>query len=262
MFGGAQSFLLLCDDGYPYVVKFQNNGQHLRVLANEWMAAKLMKHLQLPVPLCDIVQVDQSLIEATPELSIVRCDGGIELPAEPCLAGKHFGSRCAGGLLPSVTAVDYLPQEDLLNVANLTAFCGALAFDKWVCNRDSRQAVFHKKYGAVKYKAQFIDHGHCFGGIWGFIDIRSGTYPRHCVYRQVRGWASFEPWLTQIEEISADTIWGSASTIPTEWYDDDRIALEELVTQLERRRSRVREIIVAFRNSDGKPFPNWLPSKY
>jgi hypothetical protein len=35
MRGGAQAHLMRCDDGSYYVVKFQNNPQHVRILANE-----------------------------------------------------------------------------------------------------------------------------------------------------------------------------------------------------------------------------------
>ena len=35
MRGGAQGQLMLGADGHAYVVKFQNNPQHMRVLANE-----------------------------------------------------------------------------------------------------------------------------------------------------------------------------------------------------------------------------------
>jgi glutathione synthase/RimK-type ligase-like ATP-grasp enzyme len=39
-----------CSDGHFYVVKFQNNLQHLRVLANELLAARLAEKAGLPVP--------------------------------------------------------------------------------------------------------------------------------------------------------------------------------------------------------------------
>ncbi len=35
MRGGAQSHLMRCSDGHYYVVKFQNNPQHRRILVNE-----------------------------------------------------------------------------------------------------------------------------------------------------------------------------------------------------------------------------------
>jgi hypothetical protein len=259
MRGGAQSFLMLCDDGSPYVVKFQNNAQHLRVLANEWFATKLAQHLDLPVPPCEMIQVDSSLIEATPELRINRGDGIVER----CVAGLQFGSRFVGGLFPGLV-VDYLPTDYLLDVPNLNTFHGALVFDKWTGNTDGRQAVFCKKLGATKYTARFIDQGYCFnGGCWNFkIGPASGTFARNVVYKEVRGWSSFEPWLTRVEELSVATIWSLALTIPPEWYDHDISALEELARQLEKRRSEVREMIAVFRDSSRKPFPNWLASKY
>ncbi len=38
MRGGAPSHLMRAADGHFYVVKFQNNPQHLKVLANEFLA--------------------------------------------------------------------------------------------------------------------------------------------------------------------------------------------------------------------------------
>src|SRR4030081_3163298 len=49
MRGGAQSHLMRCDDGHYYVVKFRNNPQHERVLANEFLATRLAERGGLPV---------------------------------------------------------------------------------------------------------------------------------------------------------------------------------------------------------------------
>ena len=255
MRGGAQSFLLFCDDGHLYVVKFQNNGQHLRVLTNEWLGTKLAQHLGLPVPPCEIIQVPSRLIEANPELRINQGNG----MSEPCFAGLQFGSRYLGGLLGGLSTVDYLTAEELITVSNLKAYHGALVFDKWTCNMDGRQAVFRKENGATRYKAYFIDQGYCFNAEhWRFIDAPlSGVAARNIVYEDIRGWRSFEPWLARVEQISPDTIWHLASAIPPEWYGDDVSALEQLVRQLEKRGSQVREMITAFKNSSRNPFPNW-----
>jgi hypothetical protein len=48
MRGGAQSHLMRCDDGYYYVVKFQNNPQHTRVLVNELLGTRLAARLGCP----------------------------------------------------------------------------------------------------------------------------------------------------------------------------------------------------------------------
>ena len=41
MRGGAQGQLMLGADGQIYVVKFQNNPQHMQVLANEFLASRI-----------------------------------------------------------------------------------------------------------------------------------------------------------------------------------------------------------------------------
>jgi hypothetical protein len=81
------------------------------------------------------------------------------------------------------------------------------------------------------------------------------------VYRNVTGWESFEPWLTRIEKIAEDTVWNAANEVPPEWYGGDLADMEALVAKLLVRRSRIRELIEAFRNSDRRPFPKWGTGK-
>ena len=50
MRGGAQSHLMLASDKNLYVVKFRNNPQHVRVLANELLATRLAAAIGLAVP--------------------------------------------------------------------------------------------------------------------------------------------------------------------------------------------------------------------
>ena len=70
MRGGAQSHLMRCDDGGYYIVKFQNNPQHIRVLANELLGTKIAAYLGLRVPQVEVVEVRPELIELTAELVI------------------------------------------------------------------------------------------------------------------------------------------------------------------------------------------------
>ena len=70
MRGGAQSHLMRCDDGYYYVVKFQNNLQHRRILVNELLGTKLAARLGLPTVPVEIVAVSEELIRLTPELAV------------------------------------------------------------------------------------------------------------------------------------------------------------------------------------------------
>lgn len=253
MRGGAQSHLMLGGDGVPYVVKFQNNPQDLRVLVNEWLATHLARIVGLPAPPCEVVEVTSWLVENSGELNI-RVGERIE----PCMAGLHFGSQFIGGLLPG-KSFDYLPEPQLLDVRNLKDFAGMLAFDKWTGNSNGRQAVFHRKQRERKYTATFIDHGFCFGaGEWVFHDAPlRGVFARNTVYAGITGWEDFEPWMTRIREIPVDRIWQIAEQIPPEWYKADVDALEKLVEEVYARRERIPEWIRAFRESSREPFPNW-----
>jgi hypothetical protein len=253
MRGGAQSHLMLASDNHLYVVKFRNNPQHVRVLANELLATRLGAAIGLCVPPSEIIEVSEWLIRNTPDLHM-EVRGG----QRPCLAGLHFASRWVGGLMPG-QVVDYLPEEQLLEVRNLDEFAGILALDKWTCNINGRQAVFQKSRRERRYQATFIDQGYCFhAGEWKFIDASlGGVFAENTVYRGVTGWQSFEPWVSRIEKLAPDTAWAIAETIPPEWYGGDLSALEGMLEKLLARRARVRELIVAFRESARRPFPNW-----
>ncbi len=253
MRGGAQSHLMLGADGNAWVVKFQNNPQHLRVLPNELLGTRLGALIGLTVPQCDVIEVTPWLIERTAELEM-----DLGQRRERCRAGLQFGSQLVGGLMPGHVA-DYLPEEQLLEVRNLREFSGALALDKWTCNANGRQALFYRKGREKRYGATFIDQGFCFNaGDWRFVDAPlRGVYARNTVYREVTGWDSFEPWLSRIERVEAEKVWAIAETIPPEWYEGDVAVLEQLVERLMERRSRVREWITAFRESSRQPFPNW-----
>lgn len=244
---------MIGSDGTAYVVKFQNNPQHLRVLVNEWLATCLVRVLGLPSPPCEVVEVTEWLIDNTPELDLQYGQH-----KERCRAGLHFGSQMVGGLMPG-QSFDYLPEQQLSEVRNLADFAGMLAFDKWSCNANGRQAVFHRKLREKRYTATFIDHGFCFGaGEWEFRDAPlRGVFARNLVYGGVTGWESFEPWLTRIRELAVDRIWSAAEQMPPEWYEGDVSALEMLVEKLAERRSRVPEWIKQFRESTREPFPNW-----
>ncbi len=240
MRGGAQSHLMRCSDGQYYVIKFQNNPQHGRVLVNELLGTKLAARMGLPTTPVAVVEVSEELIRLTPELCV-------ELPRSriPCQAGLQFGSRFPGD--PRRLALhDFLPDEQLREVANLHDFAGMLVFDKWTCNTNGRQTLFYlqesirpqnleravgapetwshsgvtgplasalrTEFGDVgggedvpaapRYETKMIDQGFCFNaGEWTFPDAPlRGLYTRNRVYQGVTGMESFAPWLTRLEK--------------------------------------------------------------
>jgi hypothetical protein len=56
--------------------------------------------------------------------------------------------------------------------------------------------------------------------------------------------------------MDAAAIWRCAEEVPVEWYGETS-DMERLVEALLKRRARVPELILGFKNSTRKPFPNW-----
>ncbi len=254
MRGGAQAHLLRCSDGGYYIVKFQNNPQHPRILANELLGTRLAARLGLPTPPAGVVEVTRELIEYSPDLVIQLAMG-----RTPCRAGLQFGSRYPGN--PTELPVyDFLPDEQLREVENLADFAGMLVFDKWTCNTNGRQAIFLQEPGRSRYLALMIDQGFCFNaGEWSFPDAPlRGLYARLRVYDGVHGMEAFEPWLERLETKMTESVLDEAAKeIPPEWYNFDTEALFALLEQLSRRRTRVRDLIHDAKKSYRQPFPNW-----
>jgi len=261
MRGGAQSHLMRCDDGYYYVVKFQNNPQHTRVLVNELLGTRLAARLGLPTTPVAIISVSEDLIRLTPDLSVAMPRTQI-----PCRAGLQFGSRYPGDP-HRLTLFDFLPDKQLMEVENLHDFSGMLVFDKWTCNTNGRQTLFFRaqhnghETAELRYRAVMIDQGFCFNaGEWNFPDAPlRGLYARNRVYEGVRGHESFGPWIERLEKrITERVLDDLIGEIPPEWYDDDLDALQRLVEQLFRRRMKVPELLLAAKNTTRHPFPNWM----
>ncbi len=254
MRGGAQSHLMFCEDRHYYVVKFQNNPQDVRVLANEMLANLLASFLRLPVPEFQEVTVSEDLLEHTPELHFQGLQG-----RTACAAGRHFGSQMPVDPVRE-PIYDFVPDQTLALLANREAFAGMLLFDQWTCNADARQAVFYRAAGPeARYRALMIDQGFCFNdGEWSFPDSPlRGLYPRLVVYEGVTGWGSFEPWLTVLGQMEWRVAEEFAGNIPAAWYGGNDEALQGLMETLERRRRRVPELLDAVRRGQKNPFPNW-----
>jgi hypothetical protein len=254
MRGGAQGHLLRCGEQEYYVVKFLNNPQGVRVLANELLGTGLATLLGLPTPQTAVVKVGEQLIALTPDLVIQRGRGSV-----PCQAGSQFGSRYPGSPA-EVEVMDFLPHALLSEVTNLVDFCGMFVFDKWTCNTDSRQAIFFRNQGERHYQTQMIDQGFCFNACeWNFPDApRRAFYSSGRVYESVFGIDSFEPWLTRLEtRMTKAVLEDLAGQIPPEWYNLDPEPLDRLLDALLRRREIVRRLINSAHKSPPRRFPNW-----
>jgi hypothetical protein len=266
MRGGAQAHLLEADDGEYYVVKFQNNPQHRRILINEFVAGEILTHLQIACPAHRIVRLAPEFLAANPEIHVQT--GTRRHAIEP---GWHFGSQYPGN--PDTLAVyDFIPDALLNQVANVDQFLAVLAFDRWVANADGRQTIFFRaqlkdwmaRPGAPPRKLGFvalmIDHGFAFNGPhWDFPDSAvTGLYPRRIVYGGVRALDDFQPWIERISNFPPEVFDRILRQLPQWWVEDDGSRLEHLFEALVRRQKRVSELIYECRKAPGNPFPRWI----
>jgi hypothetical protein len=266
MRGGAQAHLLEADDGKFYVVKFQNNPQHRRILVNEMIAAEILTHLQIASPEYQIVRLSREFLAANPDVYLQT--GTRRVPVEP---GWQFGSRHPGN--PDTLAIyDFIPDALLGQVANADQFRAVLVFDRWTGNADGRQSVFFRaqlkdwlaqpgvpprKQGFV---ALMIDHGFVFNGPhWNFPESAlTGLYPRRMVYQTVRSLGDFEPWLSRVLNFPAEVIDKALRQMPPEWIAGDEAELEKMLEGLLRRTRRLPELLRGCREAPGNPFPRWV----
>ena len=268
MRGGSQAHLLEAADGHHYVVKFQNNPQHRRILINEWVSAAFLSYLGLSCPAVAMVRITEEFLADNPDVYMQL--GSRRFSPAP---GWHFGSRFPGD--PARTAVyDFLPDALLASVQNLSEFLGVLAFDKWIRNADARQAIFFRarlredRSGPVRAPAgaprlgfvgQMVDNGYVFEGPnWRLTESPvQGLYFRSLVYRSVRGRGDFEPWLERIRHFPEEIVDQALKEIPPAWLEDDRSELERLLERLLARRKRAPDLIESCRKARTDPFPAW-----
>ena len=265
MRGGAQAHLIEAADGHCYVVKFLNNPQHRRILVNEWIASVFLRYLGFSTPEAAVIRVTQSFLDENPEVYLQLGSGRLAVEL-----GWHFGSRFPGD--PARLVVyDFLPDPLLAQVENRADFLGMLAFDQWMGNADSRQAIFFRaqvqdwlpsssvhprKLGFI---TQMMDNGFVFEGPhWRFPESAiQGLYFRTMIYKTVRGLSDFEPWLERIRNFPEEVVDRAVKQLPPAWLQGDEVELDRLLERLMARRKRVGDLVAACRGVHTDPFPAW-----
>jgi HipA-like kinase len=261
MRGAAQAYLIECDDGHSYVVKFRNNPQHQRILVNEWIASRILAHLGISTPEIMAVYLTEDFIEQFQEVHI-RVDG-IRLGVEP---GPHFGSRYAGSQTQNAV-YDFLPGVLFERIVNMREFVGALVVDKWIGNVDARQAIFCRSQLSLTadtaerrgFQASMIDQGSAFGGgEWKFYDLpHQGLFEATAIYQPISSWEDFQPWLYEVVHFPAEVLREFWDEVPEEWISAQEAELDELFDKLLARRKRVPGLIVDSTACGNNPFPRW-----
>ncbi len=265
MRGGAQAHLLEADNGSFYVVKFQENPQHRRILVNELIASVILRYLQIACPEFALIRLTPEFLKEHPDVYIQL--GTRRVAVEP---GWHYGSLHPGH--PETMAIyDFMPDALLAKIQNRSDFLAALVFDKWTGNSDGRQSIFFRAFlkewfpasGAHPRKMGFvalmIDNGFIFNGEhWSFSDSPiQGLYGRRVVYEDVQSLDAFQPWLDRVVHFPDMVLDQAIRQIPPEWMKGDEDQLEQTLERLLRRCKRVPDLINDTREAKTNPFPNW-----
>ena len=265
MRGGAQSHLLEADDGRFYIVKFQNNPQHRRILVNELVASVFLKTSGF----------ERGGRPHSRQRGIYSGESGVSIELGtrrvPVSTGRQFGSRYPGD--PSKMAVyDFVPDTLLHQVRNLSDFLGVLVFDKWVSNADGRQAVFFRARvrewlpGAAEAHALTMGfvglmyrrriclqrpglEVHGFAGS-GFVPAQTGLWGCASL-------AQFEPWLERVMHFPEEVVDQALKQVLPGVDAGEQDQFEGMLEQLMRRRKRVPDLIRDVRQAKVSPFPEW-----
>ncbi len=264
MQGKSQAALVETYGGH-FVVKWQQNRQHRRILVNEAVCSELLQRVGVASPGWAWIGVDRQFLARNPQTRIDWRGGSIAI--EP---GWHFGTPASANS-HSREAYDSPPSSFLGQVSNPWDFLKIFVFDIWVDNRDRRQAIFFRlpRHGL---EAQMIDNGHTLGfdgTEWNFSSapVRR-PYPGlqnlyscaqcHADGGQPRSWC--DPWpeglsscdrakgqfelvVARIQEVSRDDLDRILELIPPEWIGEDRLLLCRHFDRLIGRGARLRDSV-------------------
>jgi len=248
MRGEAQSHLIAADDGRCYVVKFFNNPQGHRILANELISSLLLRAVGIHTPEIALIAFDKQILSENPEIGIVSRRKDVFTPHP----GLHFGSRYPGST-GNLAVYDFLPAAMLSELYNRNDFMGILAFDKWASNADGRQAIFHRgqttsvafAFSERRWVAQMIDNGSMFQGEdWTFLDSPvQGLYVHPAIYGSRPILQDFDPWIERISRLDADTFNALFDAVPAAWILGEEKELSGVLGQLQKRQERIPHLL-------------------
>ncbi|MGB6603008.1 MAG: hypothetical protein WBE65_01750 [Steroidobacteraceae bacterium] len=150
--GGSKSQVFRLADGRFAVVKFPENAQGERVLANEFLCCQLAEDLGLPINLARLVSIDERTLRAPRKAN--------QIPAD-----YSAGIRC--GMIR-------FEQNQVCQAPEVLAQCGNAAdlhavalFEQFVCRGDGRQLLMYPPAAPTGGKPKFFaayDYGFAFGG--------------------------------------------------------------------------------------------------
>ncbi|MDU2066001.1 MAG: HipA family kinase [Sporomusaceae bacterium] len=214
-------------DGRIYIVKLCRKEEHTKVLANEWLGARLAQVLELPLPTYDQIEISAAIINRHVMLQKLQAMPGLHF-ASVYLADSEYVTRRA-------------VKEALTNCNQLV---GILFFDHLFCNRDRAKNRKNLLMAPTPqgYQCYAIDHSHfCGSGKWSVATLEKLGPIVKIYYGFLFGFLlqrfakreDFIPYLTRVKAIDAGLIDSILQEIPEPWLrsSEERQALAAFIQQ-------------------------------
>ena len=278
MQGKSQAALIETDGGY-FVVKWQQNTQHRRILVNEAVCAELLKRVGVASPGWAWIGVDREFLARNPQARIEGRGGSIVIGT-----GWHFGAPAAANS-HCREAYDHPPSSFVGKVSNPWDFLKVFVFDIWVDNRDRRQATFFR-LPRRGLQAEMIDNGQGLGfdgTEWNFssapvrlpyagLQTLGSCAQCHPGGGRPHSWC--DPWpekfsscdhakkqfelvMAEIQQVTRDDLDRILALIPPEWIGEDGPLLarhlDRLIDRAVRLRNSVNETLASLRGENKPP---------
>jgi hypothetical protein len=202
--------LFRADDGRVYVVKLQNNRLGPKVLANEFIGARLGEALGLCFPPAGVIKLDEELLRRSRRLA-----------AHGVAPGRHFACRYLSG-------TEYLCRRNISRAVNRQEMAGVMLLDHLVHNMDRtynrRNLLLRRETQGWRIYA--IDNSHLFRRALWTEDMLARLAPRirvnsHGVYgtllRHYLQPADFTPYQATVEGWSEEFFAELVAAVPAEW---------------------------------------------
>lgn len=239
------------DDGANYIVKFAENPEGARVLANELVVAGLAKLLGAPCPEGVIAHASARVLRDQPLLAT-------SLGAQPS-EGPHFGSCTVHQAFSDGGPGIVFNLRDKLS--NRHEFPALVVLDVWTRNqdRDGGDNILLAPVGRDSFRVIGIDHADCFATarwkahqLHGLVETWAPVVHRD-VARLITGDAPFAETLGRLSGITETAIRGVVGQVPDAWGLDaeDREALTRFLTA---QRDAVPKLLESHRSK----FPGWI----
>lgn len=195
--GGSQAQVFRLTDGRFSVVKFPENNQGEKVLANEFLSCQLAETLNLPINRAVMVSIDERLLR-TP-----RQNGRIP-------ANFSAGIRC--GMIRFANAEKQDAAAIGATCSNAAELHALAVYEELVKRGDGRQLLWYPADGGGKQFAAF-DYGFAFGGQpnWDAGTVAGMGAPTLPVSDPLAGGnytdgTKLEPFIKQLRTLNAEAI--------------------------------------------------------